>query len=300
MTNPICVIIDANAFVHKSFHGYDEKLDKMGQDNKVLYGLMQHMHEIQRHIPVINYMFAVFDPIDGSLFRKSIFPAYKENRLAPDVNLVKQKELAKKVLQDELGLPLVDFNGYEADDIIGTMATIFNKKNVDVIIVSPDKDLCQLVNSQTKILRPYRKSNEKGYEYVTENGVTEIFGVPPSLIPDYLALVGDTADNLPGVHKMGPKTASKYLAEYLSVEHIVAISGQLEGNVGENIRKACNFLPLVKFLATIKTDLPLELHIEESLNKAIEIQSHIGYKQKLFELQEYYYWKPWFINGFLN
>lgn len=295
-----CVIVDANAFVHRSFNGYEIKYNKDGQDNRVLYGLMRVLADLPNQLEEIHYLYLVFDPEDSSLYRRAVFPSYKANRPPHDPELVKQRERAKKVLTYEVGVPLIHFNGYEADDIIASLCKYYDDGNHEIVVVSPDKDLCQLVNENTNILRPVKKDGQKSYQYVSSKHVEEIYGVPPHKIPDYLALVGDTVDNLPGINKMGPKTAKKFLAEFISVDHILALCPQMSGKFWDEIKENQEQLQIVKQLATVKDDLPMTDHVLKALDLANEVQAHIGYQGKMQELIHYYNWPLWFVKPFIE
>lgn len=292
------VIIDANAFVHSSFHGYTEKLDAKGQDQKVLYGLMNALVDLTYQLPQIDCLYVVFDPVDGSLFRKSKYPAYKANRPPSNPELVRQKEVAKKVLEDHIGVPCVSYPGYEADDIIGSLVKIAKDK-YRVIIVSPDKDLAQLVQEDVVLLRKIRTKTEKGYRAVNIENVFNEFGVFPDQIPDWLALAGDSADNLPGLYKVGTKGACQILAQYKSIEHLLAYANQIEdNNLKEKIISNKEQLILVKELATIVCNLPIEERVHKALEKADKLRSHENYINKLSIMKKHYSWPEYFIEMF--
>ena len=288
-----CVILDANAFVHKAYHGYNEMLDRDSNDNRVLYGLMHVIQDLPNYIDNIEYLFVIFDPVDSLNYRKSIYPAYKENRPETIPELDKQREVAKKEIKD-LGIPIINFQGYEADDIIASVAN-FYKTRTSVVVVSPDKDLFQMVGPNVEVLRPYKKDGQKGYEIITEVGVEKYFGVKPSQIPDLLALMGDITDNLPGVDKMGLKTSAKMLNKYNTIENMILMKDELPEKIKASFIDSIVSLPKIKHLATVIDNLKVESHIENSLQHAIKVQSHIGYNQKLLEYQKFYNWPDNFI-----
>lgn len=284
------VIVDANAFVHSSFHGYAPHLDCKGIDQKVLLGMMNTMVDLSYYLNKIDYLFMIFDPADGSMFRKSVFPSYKANRPPTDPDLTRQKEIAMKILSNHIGIPLVTYPGFEADDIIGSISHSV-KDNYNVTIVSPDKDLAQLVNENVRLMKKIKTKDFKGYKFFEVEDVYKNYGVYPSQIPDWLSLMGDTADNLPGLYKVGEKTASDLLKKYRSIEHLMAIHDELENQVlKQKIKDALNTLPIIKQLATIKCDLPLEDKINEALDKAHQIRSHQEYKIKLQKVEKYFNW----------
>jgi DNA polymerase-1 len=294
------VIIDANAFVHSSFHGYTEKLDAKGEDQRVLYGLINTLVDLTYQLPKIDFLYIVFDPSDGSLYRKSLFPSYKANRPPTNPDLSRQRNVAIKVIEDHLGIACVSYPGYEADDIIGSLSK-FASKNHRVIIVSPDKDLGQLVIDDVVLLRKYRTKTEKGYRAINKDNVFEEFGVDAHQIPDWLALKGDTADNLPGLYKVGPKKAENILSKYKSIEHLLAIINEIDDEeIKEKIINNKEQLILVKKLATIVCDLPIEELSYEALDKANRIRNKEDYNKKLNTIKNHYSWPPYFLELFLN
>lgn len=294
-------IIDSNGFCFKYFSAIEPMLDKEGVDNRVLFGFLGLLNKLVQQIEDLNYVFVVFDPPNGNLYRQTIFPAYKANRPPKDPEFEKQKTATKVFLEKYLGVPVISFDGFEADDIVGSLAKYFAKdKTNKITVVSPDKDLLQLVQDNICILRPFKKNGNKGYEFITEEGVFNKFGVVPSLIPDVLALMGDDVDNIPKVGGIGEKTAAKLLNQYISLEHLMSVAHEIDGIIGENLRNSVELLPTIKKLTTIKTDLELSLHVEKSLKKAKEIQSHIGYKHKIEEFQYRFNFKDDVFNIFLQ
>ena len=287
------VIIDANSVVHSSFHAYEPIPDKKGNDQRVLHGLLNHLVDISYRLEKIDYLYLVFDPQDGSLYRKSLYPAYKENRPPTDPDLIRQKINSIKIFEDYLGVPIVSYSGFEADDIIGSMANLM-RENYKVTIVSPDKDLMQLVAPYVRQMKKFKNKNGKGYDFLHEDTVYQNLGIYPKQIPDWLCLMGDTVDNLPGLDKVGEKTASNLLKQYVSLEHLLAISHQIENKkLQEKIINAKDTLPLVKKLATIKCDLPIQSHIENALDKAHQIRMHSDYKNKIKKLKDYFGWSDY-------
>ena len=299
------VLIDANSFVHRSYHGYEPMLNAKGEDHRVLHGFMQLLSDLPELIENIEYLYMIFDPEDGSLFRKSIFPAYKANRSPHPADLITQQKHAEDFIRNTLGVPMLHYNGYEADDIIGSYAHYLDKQGHEVVVVSPDKDLFQMVNKNINMLRPVKRKDKNGvsrktYEWITEKGVVDVFGVTADKIPDFLALMGDTVDNLPGVHKVGAIKAAQLLAEFPSLEHIIAMAPHMAGKLGDNIRAALSYMPIVKVLATVVKDLPIVERAEKSLAYAIEIQSATDYQNKMYQMQDYYKWPARFIDIFVQ
>lgn len=299
------VLIDANAFVHKSFHGYEPTFSQDKEDVKILHGLIQALYDSVKNIDKIDYLYYVFDSDTSSDFRKSIFPAYKENRPPTDPELCRQRIRAKSIISNEFGFPLIEYPGYEADDVIGTMAKYYEKTH-NVIIVTPDKDIFQLINDSVLVLRPRKENNRKFFEYITANGVQKYFGVNPHQIPDFLALVGDRADNLPGINNLGKVTASNLLNMYESIEHIYTVIDDLINTNNDyccylkDLKDNIDMIRQVRFLATIKTDLKLQENINQCILKAQEIQGSLNYKGKAYNLIEHYNLKPYLLDFLFN
>lgn len=294
------IIVDANSFVHSTFHGYSPCLDCKGVDQRVLQGLMNALVDLTYNLPRIDYLFLVFDPFDGSLYRKSLFPTYKANRPPSDPELVKQKEVAMQILSNQIGIPMISHAGYEADDTIGSMSEMLKNK-FNVTIVSPDKDLAQLVNPTVRLMSKLKTKTVKGYRFLNEDSVYENFGVYPKQIPDWLCLMGDVADNLPGLDKVGPKTASNLLKKYISLEHLIAIHHEMEDvKLRDKIRSSLDTLPLIKHLATIKSDLPVEEKMEAAFEKAEMIRTHQDYKNRFNKVSKYFNWPDHYSQMFTN
>ncbi len=294
-----CVIVDANSTVHTSFHGYEPKLDSKGNDQRILHGLMNSLVDLTYKLPRIDSIYMIFDPQDGALYRKSLFPDYKANRPPSDPMLVEQNKAAQKILKEYMGIPIFNYPGFEADDAIGTLAKM-KAKTHQVIIVSPDKDLAQLVDDNIILMRKFRTKTTKGYEFLNKKDVKESFGVHPEQIPDWLALVGDVADNLPGLDKVGEKTAAKILSTYPSIEHLLAFIHEMEeSNLKNKVIQARDTLPFVKKLAQVVTNLPIEDELRKAEELSIKIKTHQNYTQNLIKLEKFFnwpeYWKDMFI-----
>ncbi len=215
-------------------------------------GMINMMAALRAQFPS-QYAVCIFDA-SGPTFRDALYPQYKANRSPMPDDLRSQIEPIHEVMRLQ-GWPVVAMPGVEADDVIGTMARIGAERGMEVIISSGDKDLSQLVNEYITIIDTM---NGKKRDIA---GVTSEFGVPPSLMLDYQNLVGDTVDNVPGVEKVGPKTAAKWLMEYGSLENLMAKADEIKGVAGENLRKAREWLPKGRELLKIKTDCDLAEHI---------------------------------------
>ena len=196
------------------------------------------------------YMAVVFDA-RGKTFRHELYSEYKANRPSMPDELAVQVEPLHAVVR-AMGLPLLQVSGVEADDVIGTLATQASAKGMDTVISTGDKDMAQLVDAHTTLVNTMSRTT------LDAAGVAEKFGVQPAQIIDYLALMGDSSDNIPGVPKVGPKTAAKWLTSYGSLDAIMAHAAEVKGKVGESLREHLEMLPLSRELATIRRDLSLE------------------------------------------
>lgn len=313
------VLVDANAFVHRAYHGYASITDKIKNDASVaanykdfdmqatqysvLHGIMQAIYDVVKHVDKIEYLYLVFDPIDSINYRKSLFPLYKANRPPTPQELIRQRNEAKQILGDEIGVPIIEVPGFEADDAIGSMAKYYSATH-KVAVISPDKDLFQLIDDDVMIVRPRKQNNKKYYEYITSCGVQKYFGVNPNQIPDYLSLVGDSSDNLPGVDGIGQVGASYLLSKYHSIEKIHSVIDDLISiesgykNYLNIIKQNIDIVLAVKNLATIKTDLCVHDHILASLEKATNVQAKEHYISRLDNLSYKYSIKSHLIKIF--
>ena len=193
-----------------------------------------------------------------------MYKEYKANRPPMPEDLVAQIEPINQIIE-ALGIKLLSIQGVEADDVIGTLAQEASEAGIDTVISTGDKDMTQLVNKHVKVVNTKRdpKLNKMIDELLDEKGVEKKFGVRPELIIDYLALVGDSSDNVPGVEKVGPKTAVKWLIEYGNLDEIIKNADKISGKVGENLRNGLDQLLLSKELVTIKKDVPLKVGIHD-------------------------------------
>ncbi|CAG0902446.1 unnamed protein product [Darwinula stevensoni] len=215
------------------------------------------------------YGVCVFDA-KGPTFRHDAYPDYKANRPPMPEELVAQIEPIHQAMSF-FGWPIVMMEGVEADDVIGTLATQASLKNWSTIIATGDKDMAQLVNERVTLI------NTMSNESLTVQGVLDKFGVRPDQIIDYLALMGDAVDNVPGVDKVGPKTAVKWLTQYQTLEGVIAHAEEIKGVVGDNLRKSLDWLPKGRELLTIKCDVDLSEVVgdcKEQLGSKMIMQVH--------------------------
>jgi DNA polymerase-1 len=248
------LLVDASSYLFRAFHAIRELRSPAGEPTNAIFGVVNMLRKLKQDYPS-DYIAAVFDP-KGRTFRDDIYPEYKATRQAMPEDLAAQVEPLFETIR-ALGWPLVVVEGVEADDVIGTLAR--HAEDVhgwDTLISTGDKDLTQLVSGRITWM------NTMSNEVLDPKGVEAKFGVPPERIIDYLALMGDAVDNVPGVDKVGPKTAAKLIQEYGSLEGVMEHAGEVKGVVGENLRKALDWLPTGRRLVTVKTDVALPFEIE--------------------------------------
>ncbi len=248
------LLVDISSFFYRAFHAMPDFRAPSGEPTGAIFGVANMLNKLRQEYPV-NYSACVFDP-KGKTFRDDLYADYKANRASMPEDLVAQLAPLREMIE-ALGWPCVVVDGVEADDVIGTLTKHASARGVSTIVSTGDKDLAQLVDAN--VLWYNTMSNEK----LDSAGVKEKFGVPPNRIIDYLALMGDTVDNVPGVEKVGPKTAAKWLAEYDSLDGVMANAANIKGVVGENLRKALDWLPTGRELVTVKCDVPLPLEFDE-------------------------------------
>jgi DNA polymerase I len=247
------LLIDASSFVYRAFHGLPDLRSKAGLPTGAVTGMVNMLRRVRDEFPA-RYAACVFDP-PGKTFRDEIFPEYKANRSAMPDDLRTQLPYIFEVVR-ALGWPLVVIEGLEADDVIGTLATQASALGLETLIATGDKDLAQLVTDRVTLVDTMTRDGGPP-KRLDRDGVMEKFGVLPERIVDYLSLVGDSVDNVPGVEKVGPKTAAKWIAEYGSLEAVMASASDIKGVVGENLRKALDWLPTARVLVTVKCDADL-------------------------------------------
>ncbi len=251
------LLVDGSSYLYRAFHAMPDLRAVPGDPSSpatgAIRGMINMMAALRVQFPSM-YAVCIFDA-SGPTFRDALYPEYKAKRSPMPDDLRSQIAPIHEVMRLQ-GWPVVAVPGVEADDVIGTMARIGAEQGMEVIISSGDKDLAQLVNEHITIIDTM---NGRKRDIA---GVTAEFGVPPSLMLDYQNLVGDTVDNVPGVEKVGPKTAAKWLNEYGSLEKLMARADEIKGVAGENLRKAHEWLPKGRELLKIKTDCDLAGHID--------------------------------------
>lgn len=276
MVKPL-ILVDGSSYLYRAFHAMPSLANSKGFPTGAVYGMINMLRKLLTEYEP-EHMAVVFDA-KGKTFRDAIYDKYKANRTEMPSELIQQIEPIHAIIK-ALGLPLVMVDGVEADDVIGTLAKEAASHHQETLISTGDKDLAQLVDQHTTLI------NTMTNTILNPKTVEEKFGIPPGLIVDYLALVGDTVDNIPGVPQVGPKTAVKWLQEYGSLDNIIANAENIKGKVGENLRASLLQLPLAKTLATIKLDVDLKRHISDLQIKKPDEES----LKKLFQELEFKSW----------
>jgi DNA polymerase-1 len=246
---PTLLLVDGSSYLYRAFHAMPDLRGPQGEATGAIRGMINMMQSLRKEVPA-DFVACVFDA-KGPTFRDAIYPKYKAQRAPMPDDLRSQIAPIHEVVS-LMGWKVLDVPGVEADDVIGTLAVTAAGQGFEVVISSGDKDLAQLVNERITIIDTM---NGKRRDLA---GVEAEFGVPARLMLDYQTLVGDTVDNVPGVEKVGPKTAVKWLQEYGSLQGVVDNAQNIKGVVGENLRKALDWLPTGRTLLTIKTDCDLQ------------------------------------------
>jgi DNA polymerase-1 len=248
------VLIDGSSYLFRAFHALPKLMSTKGANTGAIKGVISMVRKLMKDYEG-SYIGVVFDA-KGKSFRNDLYPEYKANRAKMPDDLREQIEPIQTIIRN-MGLPLIIVDGVEADDVIGTFAEQATLKKMPVVISTGDKDMAQLVNEHVTLI------NTMTDTVMDDAGVLAKFGVRPDQIIDYLALVGDTSDNIPGVPKCGPKTAVKWLTEYESLEGVIAHADEVKGKVGEYLRESLELLPISYQLATIKLDVELPCAVED-------------------------------------
>jgi len=250
------LLVDGSSYLYRAYHapGVGQLKSPQGEPSGVLHGVLSMLRRIHKDYAA-DYSAVVFDA-PGKTFRDEWFPEYKANRSAMPEEMIVQIEPLHDAIR-AMGWPLVMVNGVEADDVIGTLCARAAQADIKCIVSTGDKDLAQLVNPHVTLI------NTMTNETLDREGVIAKFGLPPERLIDYFTLVGDAVDNVPGVAKVGPKTAVKWLTQYGALDGVVAHAAEIGGAVGDNLRKALDWLPQGKRLVTVKCDVDLPLDFDE-------------------------------------
>jgi len=278
---PPLILVDGSSYLYRAFHALPPLTTSKGQPTGAVYGVVNMLKKLMADYQP-QYMAVVFDA-KGKNFRHDLYAEYKAHRPPMPDELRAQIEPLHELVT-ALGLPKLVVEGVEADDVIGTLAMQAAKQGMEVLISTGDKDLAQLVGPHITLI------NTMNNTLMDSAGVVEKFGVPAEHIVDYLALIGDTSDNIPGVPKVGPKTAVKWLQEYGSLDGVVQHAADIKGKIGDNLRESLAQLPLSKKLATIEchVDLdkkPTDLALSApDKNKLLDLYTHLEFKNWRHEL----------------
>jgi DNA polymerase-1 len=252
MVDRTLLLVDGSSYLYRAYHALPDLRSASGFPTGAIRGVVSMMKLLREQYPA-RHGACVFDD-KGKTFRDEWYPDYKANRAPMPEDLAVQIEPIVEAIR-LLGWPVLTVPGVEADDAIGTISCMAARGGFRVIISTGDKDLAQLVGENVTLI------NTMSNETLDVAGVTAKFGVPPERIIDYLALIGDAVDNVPGVEKVGPKTAAKWLAEHGSLDGVIAAAASIKGVVGENLRKALDWLPQGRRLVTVATDCNLTGHV---------------------------------------
>ncbi|VVE50777.1 DNA polymerase I [Pandoraea capi] len=242
------LLVDGSSYLYRAYHALPDLRGPSGEPTGALHGIVNMLRRMRKDVHA-EYSACVFDA-KGKTFRDDWYPEYKANRPSMPEDLRAQIEPIHEAVR-AMGWPLLMIDGVEADDVIGTLAKRAAELGMRVVVSTGDKDLAQLVNDRVTLV------NTMTNETLDAAAVTAKFGVPPERIVDYLTLVGDTVDNVPGVEKCGPKTAVKWLTQYGDLDHLVANAADVKGAVGENLRRALDWLPMGRKLVTVALDCDL-------------------------------------------
>src|SRR3990167_9434308 len=248
------ILVDGSSYLFRAYHALPQLTTSKNQPTGAIYGVVSMLKKLMQSHP-FDYIAVVFDAKEKT-FRHKLYENYKANRtIMPD-------ELQAQILPlfsiiNAMGLPLIICPGIEADDIIGTLAVFAEKKGIKTLISTMDKDMAQLVNAHITLI------NTISDRVLDIAGVKEKFGVTPNQMIDYLALMGDTSDNIPGIPKVGEKTAAKWLETYGSLNEVVKNADKITGKVGENLRAHLDDLTLSRELVTIICDVPLNVELSQ-------------------------------------
>jgi len=247
---PPLVLVDGSSYLYRAFHALPPLTNSRGEPTGAVYGVANMLRKLLKDYAP-EHVVVVFDA-KGKTFRDEMYAEYKANRPPMPDELAAQVEPLHQVVQ-AMGLPMLVVPGVEADDVIATLAREGREHGLEVVISTGDKDMAQLVEPGVTLVNTMTDTK------MDAEGVKEKFGVAPEQIVDYLALIGDTVDNVPGVDKVGPKTAVKWLEAYGSLDGIMEHAEEIKGKVGENLRAALGHLPLSRELVTVRRDLELDV-----------------------------------------
>ncbi|MBK9661944.1 MAG: DNA polymerase I [Nitrosomonas sp.] len=277
------LLVDGSSYLYRAFHALPDLRNRKNEPTGAIHGVLNMLRRLHKDYQA-DYSACVFDA-KGKTFRDELYPDYKAHRPSMPPDLAVQIEPLHACIR-AMGWPMLIVDGVEADDVIGTLARQAEQQNMRCIISTGDKDITQLVNPQITLV------NTMSNEVMDKANVLAKFGVPPERMLDYLMLVGDTADNVPGVEKVGPKTAVKWLTQYGSLDNLVAHADEIKGVVGDNLRKALDWFGMSRQLITIKCDVDLPIKLTElelkpqDIEQLIQLYEQLDMKASLRELRQ--------------
>ncbi|MEE6248726.1 MAG: 5'-3' exonuclease H3TH domain-containing protein, partial [Pseudomonadota bacterium] len=262
---PPLVLVDGSSYLFRAFYALPDLATKAGEPTGAIRGVISMIRKLAKDYPG-SPVAVVFDA-PGKTFRDDMYSEYKANRSSMPDELREQIQPIHDLIR-AMGLPLICIEGVEADDVIGTYATMATEQKRATVISTGDKDMAQLVSEHVTLVNTMTDTQ------MDRQGVVDKFGVTPEQIVDYLALMGDSVDNIPGVPKVGPKTATKWLNEFGTLDELMQRADEIKGKIGENLRNALDQLPLSKALTQIKCDVELPLSLEQ-LQPSEPDQAHL-------------------------
>lgn len=271
MKKPL-VLVDGTSYLYRAFHALPPLSNSRGEPTGAVYGVINMLRKLIKDTNP-EYMVVVFDA-KGKTFREELYTEYKAHRPTMPDDLQLQIEPLYAIVRS-LGLPLIIHPGVEADDVIGTLASKAVQQNLPVLISTGDKDFAQLVCEQITLVNTMTNTR------LDQQGVVDKFGVTPEQITDYLSLIGDTVDNVPGIPNVGPKTAAKWLNQYGNLESLIKNADEIKGKVGENLKAHLDKLPLSRQLVTIKKDVDFEFDLEKFRPKTPDTAALMEWYKKL-------------------
>ena len=271
------VLVDGSSYLFRAYHALPDLQTSAGIHTGAVRGVISMLRKLAKDYP--DSPIAVVFDARGKTFRDDIYSEYKANRPPMPDDLAEQIEPIHQIIR-AMGLPLLIVPGVEADDVIGTLAAQATAERRDTVVSTGDKDMAQLVTDHVTLVNTMTDTR------MDRDGVVEKFGVPPERIVDYLALMGDSVDNIPGVPKVGPKTAAKWLSEHGTLDGVMAAAERIKGKVGENLRATLDQLPLSRELTRIKCDVALDVHVMDLVPDAPDEAA----LRELFERLEFKTW----------
>lgn len=254
------ILVDGYALIYRAYYAFIRapRINSKGENVSAIYGFVNTLDEILKHSPT--HIAVAFDPKGGMTFRREIYPPYKAQREKTPEDITRSVPVIKDIVR-AMNIPVLEAENFEADDIIGTASKVFSAPDTEILMVTGDKDYGQLVTPTVKIMKP---SHKGGFEILGVEEVKAKYGLDsPAQVIDLLGLMGDSADNIPGCPGVGEKTASKLLAQYHSVEGVIAAANDIKGALGKKVQASIEQIRLSRLLAEIRTDVPINATLDD-------------------------------------